>query len=382
MKIGLALSGGGNRAVIFHLGVLKRLAEENLLEKVTGISTVSGGSLAVAVLLSHAEMKWPSSITYIKEVYPALRSLITEKDLLSFKSVGWSGVLKNNIRLFTDRARILAEQLQSRWGVVAKLSDLPDCPEIWINSTCYETGKNWRFSKREMGDWKFGRHYNPPFSLAEAAASSASVPYVIGALSIELPLEGWWRSDPASREPQDKIQPTHKVIHLWDGGAYENLGLEAMYKPRELRGCDYLISSDASAPLGNPENFKLSKFITGELCAPRLFDIAGDQIRALRSRMFIGDMEKGHIQGALFRMGNSVREIDIKAGCKRDKNYYDDFLSEDEVAIALAQPTGLSALSCIDFDRIARHGYEVANAILTTYSPDCFDNSFRWRDIC
>jgi predicted acylesterase/phospholipase RssA len=29
MKIGLALSGGGFRATVFHLGVLARLAEEN-----------------------------------------------------------------------------------------------------------------------------------------------------------------------------------------------------------------------------------------------------------------------------------------------------------------------------------------------------------------
>jgi patatin-like phospholipase len=44
-KIGLALSGGGIRAAVFHLGVLRRLAAENLLEAVSSLSTVSGGSL-------------------------------------------------------------------------------------------------------------------------------------------------------------------------------------------------------------------------------------------------------------------------------------------------------------------------------------------------
>ena len=47
MKIGLALSGGGFRATIYHLGVLARLAEQNRLEEVTFISTVSGGSLCL-----------------------------------------------------------------------------------------------------------------------------------------------------------------------------------------------------------------------------------------------------------------------------------------------------------------------------------------------
>jgi hypothetical protein len=49
-EIGLALSGGGVRAAVFHLGALKRLAGEDLLEQVSTISTVSGGSLIMAAL--------------------------------------------------------------------------------------------------------------------------------------------------------------------------------------------------------------------------------------------------------------------------------------------------------------------------------------------
>lgn len=43
--IGLAHSGGGVRAAAFHPGVLQYLAEQCLLEQVTRISSVSGGSL-------------------------------------------------------------------------------------------------------------------------------------------------------------------------------------------------------------------------------------------------------------------------------------------------------------------------------------------------
>ncbi|MEW6218922.1 MAG: tetratricopeptide repeat-containing protein [Thermodesulfobacteriota bacterium] len=47
-KVGLALSGGGFRAALFHLGVLARLAECDVLRSVEVLSTVSGGSIVGA----------------------------------------------------------------------------------------------------------------------------------------------------------------------------------------------------------------------------------------------------------------------------------------------------------------------------------------------
>jgi NTE family protein len=44
-KLGLALSGGGFRASLFHIGVLARMAELDLLRHVRVLSTVSGGSI-------------------------------------------------------------------------------------------------------------------------------------------------------------------------------------------------------------------------------------------------------------------------------------------------------------------------------------------------
>src|SRR5205814_2023668 len=44
-QIGLALSGGGSRAIAFHLGCLRALNEVGLLERVGVISTISGGSV-------------------------------------------------------------------------------------------------------------------------------------------------------------------------------------------------------------------------------------------------------------------------------------------------------------------------------------------------
>src|SRR5271165_959354 len=58
MKMGLALSGGGFRASLFHLGVIRRLAAEGRrAELVQGlIASVSGGSITAAHLLKNWDL--------------------------------------------------------------------------------------------------------------------------------------------------------------------------------------------------------------------------------------------------------------------------------------------------------------------------------------
>src|SRR5437879_2305211 len=55
--IGLALSGGGFRAALFHLGAMRRLNELNILSRLTTISSVSGGSIFSAFLATR--LNWP-----------------------------------------------------------------------------------------------------------------------------------------------------------------------------------------------------------------------------------------------------------------------------------------------------------------------------------
>lgn len=378
LRIGLSLSGGGIRAAVFHLGVLYRLALDGLLEQVTSLSTVSGGSLVTAALFAHSSMRWPTSSQYRNATYPKLRDLITSKDLFSLTALGWLGLVREGHRLLFSRAALLADLLEDRWGVNGMLADLPAEPVWAINATCIETGKNWRFSRREMGDWQFGRHYNPAFKIAQAAAASAAVPYAIGALAFDLPLEGWHRTDPATRKPLGKTTPLYRRVRLWDGGAYENLGLEFLYKPGEpLRGCDLLICSDASGPLLPPTERSFRKTLHGQLSSPRLFDITSDQIRALRSRMLVRDLEAGNVRGALIKMGNSVRDIDVRVG--RNRTDYDPFLSDEEGRLALGHPTDLRSPPLELFDRIARHGFEVADATLSARLPTEFPVTRVWQ---
>jgi len=381
LRVGLTLSGGGIRAAVFHLGVLRRLAHDRLLEQVSSLSTVSGGSLVTAAVFAHSGMSWPRSEQYRSEVYPLLRDLITSRDLLSFRAIGWRGVLRHNVRVLSDRAGLLADFLEEKWKIVGRLTDLPDEPNWWINTTSIETGKNWRFSKREMGDWQFWRHYNPPFGIAKAAAASAAVPYGIGALTFVLPKDGWHRTDPATRQPLGRTALSASRVRLWDGGAYENLGLEALYKPGEpLRGCDFIICSDASGPLMPPGRGPVGSLLRGELWSPRLFDVTSDQIRALRSRMIARDFESGTIRGVLLKMGNSVRDIDVKLNRLREPQEYDRFLPDYESRLALNHPTDLKAPSVDMFDRIARHGFEVADAVLTGRAQAAFPQTRPWAD--
>ena len=56
-RIGLALSGGGFRAAIFHLGVIRRLEELGIMPQVKVISAVSGGSIIAAYYLCEMEQR-------------------------------------------------------------------------------------------------------------------------------------------------------------------------------------------------------------------------------------------------------------------------------------------------------------------------------------
>ena len=57
LRIGLALSGGGFRASIFHLGVIRRLEELGIMKYVHTISSVSGGSIIAAYYVIEMEKR-------------------------------------------------------------------------------------------------------------------------------------------------------------------------------------------------------------------------------------------------------------------------------------------------------------------------------------
>src|SRR4051812_6332685 len=80
-RIGIALSGGGVRAMAFHAGVLRWLAETERLEEVAHISSVSGGTLATGLVFALNGWKWPTSKQYLAQVRPEFTRLVTTRSL-------------------------------------------------------------------------------------------------------------------------------------------------------------------------------------------------------------------------------------------------------------------------------------------------------------
>ena len=192
MKIGLALSGGGLRATIFHLGALTRLARQSLLEDITFISTVSGGSLLIALVHACSGNAWPGSDTFLQQTIPKARRLLTARSLdrAYFRRTFLSPwVLRDG------RAVALARALQDCWSVSGLLSELPDNPRWIINATCYETGKNWRFMKKRMGDYVTGYVASPRLPIAQAVAASSAVPGLVGSLKLDTGRFDWFVYD-------------------------------------------------------------------------------------------------------------------------------------------------------------------------------------------
>jgi len=377
--IALALSGGGIRATVFHLGVLLRLARSGHLEAVAQLSTVSGGSLAVGLILSAAGYRWPSSSAYADSVLPAIRTRITMRDLQI--SMICRALIKP-WRLCYGRGAALADAIKATWGIKESLEDLPENPVWFINATNYFTGKNWRFSRHRMGDWRAGYIDIPKVKLATALAASAGVPYVVGRTRVRLPNKGWYSQFPGTVERTPMHRPMEKAIWLWDGGVYENLGVEALYKIG--RGfvdpnTKFMLVCDAGQRLlEGSANVKGPIYFDGIL--PRLalnvrsVDIMMDQNRALRSRHVVSEMQSGRIVGSYVRIGNTATQIAEAASKEigRTINYVRETVPAVLANRLARYPTVLSRLDEETFDQLVAHGYEAADATLASYHASTF----------
>ncbi len=374
--IALALSGGGIRATVFHLGTLLRLAKSGQLGAVTQLSTVSGGSLTVGLVLSANGFRWPSSSAFIDSVLPAIRSIITTRDLQA--SMICRAILKP-WRLFYGRGAALADAIEATWDIRESLRDLPETPVWLINATNYYTGKNWRFSRRRMGDWRSGYLDSPDMRLAVALAASAGVPYVVGSTRVSLPTQGWYSQFPGTEERKPMPKPAEKVVWLWDGGVYENLGVEALYKIGHgfvFPNTKFLLVCDAGQRLLEGSNHVKGPIYFDGIVPHlslnvRSVDIMMDQNRALRSRLVVSEMQSGHIAGSYIRIGNTAAQITEAASMKMGQpvKYPHENVSASLAEKLARYPTVLSCLSEEMFDQLVMHGYEATDATLGSYHP-------------
>jgi len=366
MKIGLSLSGGGFRATVFHLGVLARLAEEGSLEKVDSLSTVSGGSLCIGLVLAANGFRWPSSTEFLRTVMPRARELLTTQDL---QNALIGHVLRLPVRLFHTRADDLSLVLQARWGVTSTLQSLPEHPHWVINATCYETGQNWRFERNRMGDRVFGFTEDTDIPLGDALAASAAFPGLIGPLVLDSRGYSWFQSPDLFEHGRIRVEPNHTRLHLWDGGVGDNLGVESLHSflGGWQRDVDMLIVSDACEAL-QPERYHSWK------AANRMVrGIMMDQIRQLRFRSIV-ERHVNHSDAACYlQIGQTCADALRMTGRQEFVGQFArDCLSRDEAQRAAQVPTAISRLSSPCFERLFRHGFEVADYTLYAYQPDRF----------
>ena len=355
-NIGIALSGGGIRAIGFHLGVLRSLAGKGLLEKISFISTVSGGSLCVGLIYSLSGNRWPSSEEYLKHIHPAIKKILTSM------SIQRCMFIRCFAHLGKRRANILGDILEKKWGIRGNLSDISDTPRWIINGTCFETGKNWRFMSKRMGDYIFGYVMRPNFKLSHAIAASSAFPGLIGPLKIKTSCFKWGKYNQGHIE---KISPPLNEINIWDGGVYENLGIEPLFKNNQIwrEEIDFLIVSDASAYLGDQTVSKLSFLQRKSLI--RLLDITTDQNRSLRSRSFVDYLKNNPEKGILLRLGNPCQEIFKNFGVVGEE--IKNELSTIEINKAKSMGTSLKKLTKKEFHILELHGQQTNEATMHSH---------------
>lgn len=342
--IALALSGGGIRAMVFHLGVLRHLAERGLLESVERISTVSGGSLLVGLLLQQNGMHWPTSEQFLSRLLPRLR-----QDLCA-RSLQWGAgrQLLNpmNFRYLLSRANLLSMALRKEWFVHGTLADLPETPEWSINGTTAENGKRFRFKRQDIGDYTIGYASAQRFPLASALAVSAAFPGGFGPLTLDACRFEWHRRPwGAPAEETVRVEPAFDRLHLYDGGVYDNMGLEPFFDVgrKESKVDCYIICSDAGAPLAG--GFNMGPLNVFRLA--RVADIMSDQSRALRIRAFVDSIQQQPNTGAYV----SISMPATVDPCCLSARFASTF------------PTTLRRLKNEEFDKLSDHGYHVAKRV-------------------
>jgi predicted acylesterase/phospholipase RssA len=295
-KVGLALSGGGFRASLFHIGLLARLAELDVLRRVEVLSCVSGGSilgayyyLKVRALLQSrpdAELSREDYLTLVgeleQEFLDAVDANLRVRILTNPLRVLQMAVMRRYTR--TDRAgQLFQKRIYSRlgnddWRMPDLLIKPPDedeqafkpkhdnwrrsnkVPILVINATTMNTGHNWQFTATWMGEppsaidddvdaadrlrrlyyreTKSPDHRRTP--LARAVGSSAAVPGLFPPVSLR------------------KLYPD-LTVRLSDGGVHDNQGIASLVD----QDCSVILVSDAS---GQGE----SMLETGDRAVPAL----------------------------------------------------------------------------------------------------------------
>ena len=279
-KTGLALSGGGFRAMLFHLGSLWRLNEMAILPELSAVSSVSGGALLAGVLA----VRW-SRLRFRNDVAENFEEEIVAPTLsVSGRTIDVPGILCG---IFTG-TRTLEGFYERHLVGKATLRDLPDYPEFIFNAYHLESGRNWTFSKYRMHSWRIGDLERPATSMTKVLAASSAFPPAFPPVRLKLEPGDFQRSEFADHYHRNEFRET---VTLGDGGVYDNLGVHA------IRDLSDILVSDGGSPL-QVSTMPRWKFWTNRIT--RAIDTAVEQTRALRRSYLMNQLTNGEKNGTLW----------------------------------------------------------------------------------
>jgi NTE family protein len=338
--IGLCLSGGGFRASLFHLGALRRLNELGILARADfkTITSVSGGSITAAQLAtalandtSHQSAPIPQD-KWDKDVRDPLRAF-TKKDVRT------GPFLKRfrpwNLWKAETTVNALAERYEKELTPL-RLREMPERPEFLFLATDMAYGVSFTFARDRMGDYQAG--YMPPpedFPVGKAVAASACFPPLFGPLRLRL--------DPD--------------CHLTDGGDYDNMGLEPVWKSHAV-----VLVSDAGGLFTEESDKGLLWRI------PRYQGIQERQARALRKRWLISSFNQGTLDGTYWSVASAPSQYE-EEDRKEERPPFLGYSKSLAREIIAEIRTDLDAFSEAEAAVLENHGYLLADAAIRRHVP-------------
>ncbi len=228
-QIGLALSGGGFRGTLYHLGVIRFLRDAGILPNVTHITSVSGGSILAAHLVLNWDRYNGSPEEFDKaaqEVINFARLDVRNRIVRRFPMLVFGQIVRWITRKPFDRKLTrtgLLEQYYEKYlyGDTC-LYELPARPELHILATNLSEGCIGSFTRsglimerRRTGDVvEFERMQTGLATVPLAVASSSAFPGFFPPLVVRASDLGASKS-------------AFSVLTFTDGGVFDNLGIRA-----------------------------------------------------------------------------------------------------------------------------------------------------------
>ena len=355
--IALCLSGGGYRAMLFHLGALWRLNELGYLKKFKRISSVSGGSITAAMM----GLKW-SRLAFDGEGVAQKfdEELVGPTRRFAGRTIDVSALVRGALLPGSIVDRVIDAYRKYLFGE-ATLQDLPDDPPRFvINAANVQSGALWRFMKPYMRDWRVGEIKKPRTKLAVAVAASAAAPPFVSPVRLEL------NESDYTEEPETDLQEDlfRSDVVLTDGGVYDNLGLETAWKRY-----DTVLVSDAGGKMQPEAEPKLD----WPRHSYRVMLIIDNQVRALRKRQVIGSYKlRDYMLGQGESPDSDLFKLTTRQGTYwgirtnvADYGLADPLVCPFEKTMKLAEiPTRLKRLPARTQERIINWGYAVCDAAM------------------